>query len=138
MRDIRDDLIERLQASQTEQTRLNYRLKEIEAEMELIRRLVEIEMKRHPSDEPKNEPEIKISEFVLNGLRERGPATKEQIRVSAEQEGYFKEGDSPGRTVHAVVTNLARTGKIKELPGGLFEYVKDAEGAKGPPSDIFG
>lgn len=61
---------------------------------------------------PSAAPAIILDEFLLKAVR-RGVGDKGELRDAAIQAGYFKSSaNSPGRVVHARLTNLVREGQL--------------------------
>lgn len=63
---------------------------------------------------------VSIPSFLIAQLQQRGPMTKEELRDSAVEAGYFGPDDVPGRSIHFTVINLAKSGRIREQIGGKY------------------
>jgi hypothetical protein len=64
-----------------------------------------------------------LSDFFIAQLKEKGPQTKEELRLAALFAGYFAEGDGGGRTTHATLANIARSGRVAmTMHGGVIKY----------------
>jgi hypothetical protein len=134
MRDITTDLKERLTAAELHKTRLNaefeterralegryrQRVAAIESEVVALKSLLDIETRRLRGDGRKaSGPSLPIGDFFVQTLLTAGPKTKEELRDLAIQAGYFHEGDVPGRSSHATIINLLRSGKVRETGTG--------------------
>jgi hypothetical protein len=46
--------------------------------------------------------------------------SRDDLRRLAVQEGYFPDGDSAERGVHATLVNVVKAGFIRQLPNGNF------------------
>ena len=60
-------------------------------------------------------PEDSLPEFVFQTLR-KGTRTKDDLRWMANQAGY----DVDGRSIHASLVNLTRSGKVVEVSEGQY------------------
>jgi hypothetical protein len=57
---------------------------------------------------------------TVTQLKEKGPLTKDQLRLAAMFAGYFVDGDSGGRATHATLSNIYRSGRIGTTEGGKY------------------
>ncbi|UFZ02146.1 hypothetical protein LQG66_22935 [Bradyrhizobium ontarionense] len=137
MRDIRDDLRERLAAIQTAfnaateehenqmiALQAGYRQKAdaLERERQAVLQLLKIEEARATSSGPSiaRHPALPLSEFIITKLHTIGPMTKEQIRAEVDRAGYL-EGEATGRTFHLTLMNISGAGgRISKLPDNRY------------------
>jgi hypothetical protein len=68
-----------------------------------------------------------LPDFFITKLREKGPLTKEELRIAALFAGYFADGDSGGRATHATLSNISRSGRIGVTEGGKYFAVQTQE-----------
>jgi len=152
MRDIRDDLRQRaamideqIQSAQAqfeqylEQLKRDHdnRLKDLRAELEAVKVLLNIEQRRHggapapvaaapvqsaPAQAQRPKPQAPLADFLVRKLGELGPLPKEELEQIAVQEGYFAEGDAQ-RGVEAVLAYVVKSGHVRQLPNGDFAEV---------------
>jgi hypothetical protein len=59
---------------------------------------------------------VSLSAFILESLS-RGKMDKDGLKQFAESKGFAADG----RSLHATLINLVRSGKIKELDEGLYD-----------------
>ncbi|WP_454626540.1 hypothetical protein [Bradyrhizobium cenepequi] len=113
LKDIRPDLRERIRAAAVERDQLRPRLQELDGTIALLEKLLEQEDQRFrpvgiaPSDS--------LGDFLLEKMR-RGVSTKESLRAVAEEAGY----DVDGRSIHATLVNLIKSGKAVETGEGQY------------------
>jgi hypothetical protein len=124
LRDITGDLKARLLRTVSDRDNLLAQVKALEEDIQLYERLIEREEARYRpavASAPKP-PSDALASFVFKSILAH-PQSKEDLRRGAALAGY----DVDGRSIHAVTVNLLRTGKIRELPNGVFGV--DAVGA---------
>jgi hypothetical protein len=142
VRDIREDLLERIKATETEmvsdaqlfqhevkqlEIAFRRRAEEKQGILNGLRRLLDSEQRAFAAGgddrvQPNAlsnlvRPNMPLADFLLQEMAERGPKSKEELRDAAQEAGYFKPGDG-GRAVHATVVNLLRVGRAIVLDGG--------------------
>jgi chromosome segregation ATPase len=146
MRDIRDDLRERanmleeqINSAQTqfekylEQLRTDQenRVKDLKAELEAVKALLTIELRRHgaapvvaavQAQPPARKSQQPLADYLVRKLAELGPMSKDAIQRLALQEGYFADGDAD-RGVQAVLMHVVKGGSVRQLPNGDFAEV---------------
>jgi hypothetical protein len=130
MRDIRPDLTERLSSMEERRAQLRAELRDLDAQAELLKNLIQVETRRFSSDEERHHYLMSagfrrlppIGDFIDDLLR-ASPMTKDEIRVKAEEAGYFKGDEAAGRVLHATLLNLERHGRIVSSPDGKYELV---------------
>jgi hypothetical protein len=142
MRDIRADLRERLEIAQAEAVALDQAAADAEARVDAIKALLEAEEARlatsnvtpdvaeftrrvlsgegpgpafqgiTPAPVP---PEMPMDDFLVKAVK-RGVSQKDELRDAAIRAGYFKGSvSSPGRVVHAKLTNLVKDGTLVKV-----------------------
>lgn len=126
MRDIRDDLQERVEAAEKKRDDLLAQAKEQEELIATLKRVLELEEAPASRGRPSNghaaakPPEVSASEYILQLVRQR-PRTKEEIRDLVEEAGYYPEAEAIGRAVHFTIVNMTHSGKLRESHGRYFE-----------------
>jgi hypothetical protein len=118
-RDIRSDLKERLKFATGKRA-------ELDADIELLTKLLDREERRYGLLKPRSKESAQkpLAEFLLDKMR-IGGMTKDDMRIYAADAGYFEDGQSPARVIHATVLNLTKANKIYDIGGGLFESGPD-------------
>lgn len=66
------------------------------------------------------QPHQPLADFLIRKLGEVGAMSRDDLRRLAVQEGYFADGDSAERGVHATLVNVVKAGFIRQLPNGNF------------------
>jgi hypothetical protein len=113
LKDIRPDLRERLRAAVVERDQLRPRLQELEGTIALLEKLMEQENRRFkPAETAPSDP---LDVFLLEKMR-LGISTKESLRGLAEEAGY----DVDGRSIHATLVNLIKSGRAVEIGEGQY------------------
>lgn len=139
MRDIRDDLRERLKAADArlddEKERYSAERNRVEAEharnVEAIheqrRALITILNAENEATGSPAEPEFQarnmrlpLKDHFITYVHTYGPQTKDDLKDAATRAGYFDEDSSGGRTAHAILMNLTTSGKLIRLPDGRY------------------
>jgi hypothetical protein len=113
LKDIRPDLRERLRTAMVERDQLRPRLLELEAEIAVLEQMIEQENRRFQP--PPSAPEDSLADFLLEKMR-LGTSSKDGLRAVAEAAGY----DVDGRSIHATLVNLIKSGKAVEFGEGQF------------------
>lgn len=73
-----------------------------------------------PAHQPAPQPQQPLSDFLVRKLNEVGAMSRDDLRRSAMQEGYFADADTADRGVHATLLNVVKAGLIRQLPNGNF------------------
>jgi hypothetical protein len=130
IRDIRDDLIDRLNsldarhmqammafAQRYEEMQREHR-KEVEAigrEREAIKAMLALEDDRlgegRGASRAAERSLMPLGEFIITTLCARGPMEREDIKIEANAAGYFGNGAN-GRTFNTTLMNLVKHGKL--------------------------
>jgi hypothetical protein len=144
VRDIREDLRERLAAIQsaynktvaehdaemvTLQTSFRHKADALERERIAVLQLLKIEEERPESEKderggiPKvRQPTFPMAEFIITKLHAHGPMTKEEIRTQVDLAGYL-DGEATGRTFHLTLMNISSGGgRVGRLPDGRYAF----------------
>jgi hypothetical protein len=150
MRDIRSDLVDRLElakvrlAARTERydrdrdaLEMGWRqdVAELERERDALRTMLGIEDKREglpPTALPPGR-KMPFSDFVLTAVHTHGPIGKEDLRSQASAAGYDDDG-TLGRTLHTTLMNYVKAGKLILQAGGLYVHA----GSSRSLADMFG
>jgi hypothetical protein len=137
MRDIRDDLRERLAAIQSAANtaieehenqalalQAGYRQKAdaLERERQAVLQMLKFEEARAKPAEPgiARPPALALAEFIITKIHANGTMTKEQIRAEVDRAGYL-EGEATGRTFHLTLMNISGAGgRICRLSDGRY------------------
>jgi hypothetical protein len=116
-RDIREDLQDRLRDALNRQKEFSAKATEAGIEADMLQQLIARENQRYPqqADAGGARPDEAFGDFVFKSLLAR-PKSKEDLRQAAADAGY----DVDGRSIHAAIVNLLRTGRIKELHNGVY------------------
>lgn len=113
-RDIRADLQDRLDSAMAHRDDHLAKAKEYGAEAEELKRLIEREDRRFAA--VKDTPEVtSLTDFIVDRLHKER-MSKDSLRNLAESYGY----DVDGRSIHATLVNLLRTGKVSEGADGTY------------------
>jgi hypothetical protein len=126
MRDIRQDLKERLGILEARRSELHSELKEMDEESATVIRLLDIEDRRFPPEQlgqTEPEPTVALAEFIFTELGKR-PLGKDEMRPVAERGGYFKDTESPGRVLHLTLVNMERANRIRVREDGKYEQAR--------------
>jgi hypothetical protein len=136
VRDIRDDLIERLEKANAEMAvaQTNHDVERRELEQRFHRQFVAIAERQKAlrvlldeetgvlGEKREVTPgekrfQLPLQEFILNLLSANGSATKDEIKDAAERAGY----ESAGRMVHATLLNIKKSDKVLLLADGQYQ-----------------
>lgn len=138
MRDIRNDLRERLAAIdgrqcdemiqyQDERERLDAAHQNsialLERERAAVKQLLEIEERRELSlssrqNNERSPPAIPLMDFLVAKVQSFGPFGKDELRAAATEAGYLDE--ATGRTFHVTLMNITKGGRLRQLPDGRY------------------
>jgi hypothetical protein len=120
MRDIREDLKERLRNLEADRDKHHAALKGIEENIAMIMRMLDIEDQQFPKHDDTGDapsPTKLLSDFIYEELGRRRMA-KVEIRTAAEKAGY----ENAGRAVHLTLVNLQRFQRIRLGPDKKYEW----------------
>ena len=113
-RDIRADLQDRLDSAIASRDEHVAKANEYGVEADELKRLIEREDRRFAA--VKDTPEVtSLTDFIVDRLGQER-MSKDSLRNLAASHGY----DVDGRSIHATLVNLTRTGKVKEGADGTF------------------
>lgn len=133
MRDIRNDLHERLAALQSQQYEeiSSYHEKfdllqsehrrviaAIESERAAIKQLLLIEERRAlaaPAIQSDTSPLVPLSDFIIAKIQTTGPLEREELRSAAEEAGY-----KDGRTFHTTLMNITKGRRLQQMADGRY------------------
>jgi hypothetical protein len=116
-RDIRPDLRERLRSTTAELDQLRAITENLEKTVQILEQMLAAEEHRFTPDQAAQTkpPEESLPEFIFQNLR-TGPRSKDDLRWIANRAGY----DVDGRSIHATLVNLLRSGKAVEISDGQY------------------
>lgn len=63
---------------------------------------------------------IPLADFLISKIEAKGSMSKEELRAAALEAGYFDEGDTGGRAVHATLINFIRNKRLSVSIDGLY------------------
>lgn len=143
MRDIREDLRDRLAAIQAAyneavgeydrelvalQSRFRQQVDALESERVAVLQLLKIEEERPGAANDQagvsnvRQPAFPMAEFIITKLHAHGPMTKEEIRAQVGLAGYL-DGEASGRTFHLTLMNISSgNGRVSRSPDGRYAF----------------
>ncbi|NQV48701.1 MAG: hypothetical protein HQ504_13100 [Rhodospirillaceae bacterium] len=133
MRDIRKDLLDRLNGIEAELSTLLNRTSELEQEKALTRQILDIENVRWQKQPTGGQAEVPqkegpvLSEYISRLLANGHVWTLNAIREKALSDGYLGDSFYPGRSVHALLVNLKKRGLAKQLGEGKWKKATASE-----------
>jgi hypothetical protein len=135
MRDIREDLKERLSSLEARRAEHHAALKELDEQAAAVMRMLDMEDRRFPEQKPNGAPAPTkaLTDFIYEELGRR-KMNKAEIKVAAERAGY----ENVGRAVHLTLVNLERFGRISV--GSDQKYERSMLGSRSderPSSSLF-
>jgi hypothetical protein len=113
LKDIRPDLRERHRAAVVERDQLRPRLNELDGTIALLEQMIEQENRRFQPTP--STPQDSLADFLMEKML-YGISSKDGLRAEAEGAGY----DVDGRSIHATLVNLIKSGKAVEIGEGQF------------------
>jgi hypothetical protein len=115
MRDIRQDLKERIAAEFARREPHQDALKQIDENVANLQRLLEIEEGRNVNGAQKtapSRPTVTLDDYLTKQLG-KGPKTLKELTAAAIAAGYFAGSkESPGRAIHGKLLNPMKAGTI--------------------------
>lgn len=127
MRDIRQDLNDRLTTIDAERSSLQERLSILDQEKALVFQMLELENSRwqkarSPTQGAQNRVDgPELSHYIMKLLADGREWRHGVIRDKAVSDGYLAESDSPGRAIHASLVNLKRQGVVEHVDTGIWK-----------------
>lgn len=135
MRDISNDLQERLLTVEGEITQLRTRLAGLEERKKAIRALLDAESAQWPQQsthqeiKPRPITTKKLSDIAMELFsKENAEWSGDAIAKYAQKQGFDFNGSSPGRVTHFTLVGMAKSGLIEGLGDGRWRF-------KVPPED---
>jgi hypothetical protein len=130
IRDIRQDLRERLRTLEAQRDKLHVELKEAEQQIGVLMHMLEIEDRRFADKAPSEvrKPMTKLSDFIYGELGRRR-MTKEEVKIVAERAGY----ENVGRGVHLTLVNMEKSGRIRLVADNKYEPQTRSDERPGTP-----
>jgi hypothetical protein len=118
LRDIRPDLRERLRSTTAEMDHLRGIVGDLEKTVQILEQMLAAEEQRFNPQVPtkKGPPTEPLAEFLIENMAASGLKSKDEMRRMAEQAGY----DVDGRSIHATLVNLIKSGRAVEIGPGQF------------------
>jgi len=140
LRDIRDDLKERLAAIDTEADKLKAQLNSLTQKRLSLQALLEEEEARFAKgdqnlfagapDEP-GKYATPLSKIILGKIKYNGgSATLEDLKRAAESAAYDFGEKQPGRSIHFALIGMAQNGLVENLGDGVWR-IKEGRRANG-------
>lgn len=134
MRDIRDDLIERLEATNAEmasaRTKFDADRRELEQRFHeqysalgerqrALGVLLDAEGGAPDRLAAPRDLRLPLQDYIINGMHSAGSMSKDEVKDMVERAGYG-DGDGVGRMVHTTLLNAVKSGKILAQSDGRF------------------
>lgn len=120
MRDIRDDLRERLASLDGEIAQLQDRLEKMRSTYAAVEMLLQEEI-AHWGDDSADDDQSAIEEFLEGQLQDGEVWSTDELRDLAKEQQIPMPG-SPGRTIHMVLVNWSRAGRVENLGEGNWRW----------------
>lgn len=126
MRDIREDLQDRIRECTLEQESLQRQIDEIDARKRLLQTLLEEEYRRWPGDEPGNAaiPSPKLQEMILDIMSDGDTWNGGTVTKIALSRGFNFGLGKPGRIVHFTLLGMSKHGTVENVGEGQWKLVK--------------
>lgn len=133
LRDIRDDLKERLRIALKEaeaisaefekeakalQERYRLSLAAAERDQELLAQLLENENRRlgvTAQEAAPTAPTMPLDDFFVQQVQTKSPRSKDDLKEAAIKAGYFPDVTTAGRATHTTLLNITRANRIRNL-----------------------
>jgi hypothetical protein len=96
----------------------------LDRERDALLALLKIEENREgalPLERPIARPILPLGEFLTTKLHAHGPMDKDDLRLHADEAGYFNDVTN-GRTFHTTLMNYVKHGKIIQSSDGRYAY----------------
>ena len=137
MRDIRNDLAERLKDIEAERTRLLQRLDELTPTEQALQALLAEEEARWSRLQPPlfavqsertngKKARTEVSQFLMNALADGKPKAVQALKESALKLGIAFGSKKPGRVIHMALLGMAQNGLVEMVTKGVWK-VKEKE-----------
>ena len=143
MKDIRDEIAERLDDASKRRAGLASQIKALETEVETLKRMMDIENQRHGDQVSPFRKRAHLTpgsilegtetapDFI-EGLLKTGPHTKDDLKEVGIQKGVF-DPDTAGRSLHITLVNMLRGSRIRELADGFYGLPEDRSPQRSDP-----
>ena len=128
MRDIRNDLKERLKSIKAERFRLETRFQELEGVEESVLEMLRLEEGNFRSSQAdlfgqdQNGEKKELREFVEQVLKEQGTSSVIEIQKIATGRNFKILGKAPGQRIQGTLLALLKKEKVQSLGEGRWKY----------------
>jgi hypothetical protein len=133
MRDIRQDLRERLSSVRTKRESLQRELASVDAQESTISNLLEAEEALWSQVNPplfegtEEKPSSPLSQVLLETLKSQsGSASLEELKRSAVRRGVPFGGKQPGRVIHFAMLGMAQHKLVERKGDGSWTLIEQA------------
>lgn len=134
MRDIREDLRQRLSFVAGQRGEMRARLEWLDRVEEQLRGLLEYERLlqqevAQESDRPESRyheeqllaERMNLSQFLRSALSDAKPHTLDELKREAEKIGFDFAGKNPGRVIHFALLGMAQNGIVQMVERGVWQ-----------------
>lgn len=132
MRDIREDLQDRLNAVETEYARLQKRISDLEGQKQMLSALLQEERRRW-SDSTGEEPSnghrpLELSDLIRDIMSDGTSWLGKGIASIAMQRGYQFGKSKPARVVHSTLIGMQHRLEVQSLGSGRWKLAPKTNG----------
>ena len=133
MRDIRDDLKERLETIEKEKANASIKLERTLLELDARERVLEDLLRQENVRAHEGQPELFIASllteaehetpltrFILQAMADGQVWSLEKLKARAEEAGIMTDTDSPGRSLHGALLALKARGLSEIMEKGVW------------------
>ena len=149
MRDIRNDLKERLESLSQERDGLEKqyqgRLREFEGRESLLRQLLHQEDVRALGDQPSLFRKVRegqadketsdLTRLILDMLADGQNWSLDRLKEAGEKRGVLGGFESPGRSIHGALLSLKRQAKVQNIDQGVWRQSKMKDAPTAEPAE---
>jgi len=127
MRDIRDDLRQRLVKIGIQRGELQARLAWLGQMQEHIKAAIEYEAAQSENDqstlfsETTESDRSPLAQFIRESLSDLRPRTLDELKVAATSRGLDFKGKNPGRVLHFALVGMAQSNLVESLGNGTWK-----------------
>jgi hypothetical protein len=117
LRDIRSDLKDRLRVATAQRDHMRSAIGTLEKAVELLEQMLAQEEHNYAAanGSAKAKPMASLPDFIVDKLG-TGHSTKDSLKLAAVEAGYKVDG----RSIHATLVNLIKTGRATEIGEGRY------------------
>ena len=140
MKDIRKDLIERIESIRSQQDHLKFRIEQLNKKADILEALLEQEEVDWKAKQPSllelgESPPIKIkselARFLLTSLSDGNPHNTDELATLAQSKGIPIKGKYPRRAIHFALVGMKQNNMVEMVRSRVWKIAENGSDKAG-------